>query len=492
MSDRERLGYLGDAHSSLETALSNVASERFYAKWLQDMLDIQGYPAHSAGVADQSGYIAHTAPTIAGGGGPAWSGFVIVMPWEVYLRSGDERILRRAYDAQLRLMGFWKQSFNNSGVLTRWGTGADGDNYLGDHATPHGNEGSAGEEADLLNNCYVLYCTRIMSNVSALLANVTGAAQFAREAEAHAIAIHKRFFKGSIQGYVDTRQGHLILALISGAVPLHLRESVLATLRHEIHVQQGGHIDTGMTTTYLMYKYFADSAAGFGGHEGLAHTLTTATGHPGYLAILDNGSTTFPEHWGYCHDAGSCCMEADWRKSCCERVYQCQAYNGCTEGKCTTSAGSSSLIHGTLNGVGQLFVSGIGGIRRPMGGVGYQTIEFRAPFEQITNVTHARATYRSLYGMIESSWSSAYGVHHHNVTVPPNCVAKLRIPGWEVRESGALVQTMRDSDGVHVVTLGSGEYAVSARYSGSSTETDDLHTVNPKPVWKYDQWHDSG
>lgn len=45
---------------------------------------------HSDGVADPSGYIPHTAPTIAGGGGPAWSGFVIVMPWEVYLRSGDE------------------------------------------------------------------------------------------------------------------------------------------------------------------------------------------------------------------------------------------------------------------------------------------------------------------------------------------------------------------------------------------------------------------
>ena len=69
-------------------------------------------PAHSYGVADQSGYIAHTAPTIAGGGGPAWSGFVIVMPWETYLRSGDEELLRAAYHAQLKLMGFWAQTFN--------------------------------------------------------------------------------------------------------------------------------------------------------------------------------------------------------------------------------------------------------------------------------------------------------------------------------------------------------------------------------------------
>jgi hypothetical protein len=31
------------------------------------------------------------------------------------------------------------------------------------------------------------------------------------------------------------------------------------TLRHEIEVTQGGHIDTGLTTTYLMYKYFSDT-----------------------------------------------------------------------------------------------------------------------------------------------------------------------------------------------------------------------------------------
>ena len=109
---RERLGYLGDAHSSLETALQNVASDRFYSKWLQDILDIQGYPAHSAGVADQSGYVAHTAPTIAGGGGPAWSGFVIVMPWEVPCR-----LLRRNDRATIPLskeMGACMPQMSNS------------------------------------------------------------------------------------------------------------------------------------------------------------------------------------------------------------------------------------------------------------------------------------------------------------------------------------------------------------------------------------------
>ena len=35
-------GYLGDAHTTLETALNTIASDRFYRKWLTDIIDIQG------------------------------------------------------------------------------------------------------------------------------------------------------------------------------------------------------------------------------------------------------------------------------------------------------------------------------------------------------------------------------------------------------------------------------------------------------------------
>ena len=70
---RERLGYIGVAHTSLETSLQNTDSVPFYAKWAQDIGDIQGYPAHTGcgygqcnmpeGLGDPVGYIAHTAPT---------------------------------------------------------------------------------------------------------------------------------------------------------------------------------------------------------------------------------------------------------------------------------------------------------------------------------------------------------------------------------------------------------------------------------------------
>ena len=50
------------------------------------------------------------------------------------------------------------------------------------------------------------------------------------------------------------------------------------------------------------------------------------------------------------------------------------------------------------------------------------------------------------------------------VTVPPNCVATLRIQGTRMWESGSLIQTTRDDEGLHVLAFGSGEYSVVAEY----------------------------
>jgi len=41
--------------------------------------------------------VPHTAPTRVGGGGPAWSGFCVTLPWEMYRHHGRSTHLRRAF-----------------------------------------------------------------------------------------------------------------------------------------------------------------------------------------------------------------------------------------------------------------------------------------------------------------------------------------------------------------------------------------------------------
>lgn len=70
------------------------------------------------------------------------------------------------------------------------------------------------------------------------------------------------------------------------------------------------------------------------------------------------------------------------------------------------TSGSDSPAHGTLNGIGQWFIAGLGGIRRRIGAVGFQHFELRPPWGS-TPLSHAQASYDSPYGTIRSAWSAA-------------------------------------------------------------------------------------
>ncbi len=87
---RERMGYGGDAQASTTTAFSNYQLGAFFTKWSEDWRDTQ---VTASG--PWAGSIPHTAPTYRGGGGPAWSGYSVQLPWEMYQRYGDTRILEQ-------------------------------------------------------------------------------------------------------------------------------------------------------------------------------------------------------------------------------------------------------------------------------------------------------------------------------------------------------------------------------------------------------------
>ena len=479
---RERLGYLGDAHTSFETALQNVESAPFYTKWLTDILDIQGYPAHTAHV-DPDGYIAHTAPTIDGGGGPSWSGFVVTMPWQLYLAYGDARVLATALPAMRKLLAFWNRSLNatGDGLYHDWGVAANGSvvdkwSFLGDWVSPHGSEQAApgtaaSPEAELFNNCYILYCMRIIAAAEhlALPGAVPAAEVAALEAAAAALgaAIHAQWFIVKTSTYLDSRQTHLVMPLISGAVPPEHVAAVWASLRAEIVGRQAGHLDAGLQGTYFLTKLLYDTAVDdyvhgttCGGHDDLIHMMTTVTSAPGYVDLLAKGFTTWPEAWGNClsehnpQQPYACAATGKWR------------------------SGSSSPAHGCLNGLGQWFVAGLGGIRRAAGRAGFQRFEIR-PAIGVGKLRSASTSFNSPYGLIRSAWVVVASLEGSqgggsggqlNVTVPPNTRAAVYVPAAaaHVREGGMPAE---ESHGVRLVRargaaetvydVGSGDYAFS-------------------------------
>jgi alpha-L-rhamnosidase len=127
-------------------------------------------------------------------------------------------------------------------------------------------------------------------------------------------------------------------------------------------------------------------------------------------------------------------------------------------------------VHGTLNGIGQWFVAGLGGIRRRDGGVGYQHFELRPPFHAHPEVTEVSASYISAYGLIKSSYTVKAGGLGltYQVTVPPNTLANLHLPasspsvvteGGKPAAQAVGVKFVSFADGIAVYLVGSGVYS---------------------------------
>ncbi len=374
---RERLGYGGDGHGSLDIALDAYASHPFFTKWAQDWIDIQ----------DKSGRINHTAPTLGGGGGPAWSGFILTLPWEVYLHYGNPRILENTFTAAQSWLGYLEQHENEKGLLDVVSSGdweyGGGSKwlFLGDWANPHGNEESFSKEASLFNNCYYVYVLKIASVVADILEMDEKAKAYKTKANEVSEAINCTFYDSINYTYIDTRQTHLVMPLIAGIVPQQDISQVEQNLRDEILVNQDGHFDTGIHGTYYLTKYLTEK-----GYHNLLYTLTNQTTFPGYGEIISRGEITWPEYWNNCN----------------------------------------SRVHGCLNGIGGWFQRGILGIQTNPEAPGYKDFIIKPGI--IDSLQWAKGHHISSYGAIEVNWIKTKDSFTLEVKIPENTTASVFVP----------------------------------------------------------------
>jgi alpha-L-rhamnosidase len=101
---RERRGYGGDGHTSYQFALDNFNVGSYFTKWARDFADVQ----------KDTGDVPHTAPTVGGGGGPAWSGFVVTLPYQMYTTYGDTSLLESMYPTMVRQLAFYDRCVHSS------------------------------------------------------------------------------------------------------------------------------------------------------------------------------------------------------------------------------------------------------------------------------------------------------------------------------------------------------------------------------------------
>jgi alpha-L-rhamnosidase len=412
---RERMGYGGDAHATMETAMTNFATAAFYTKWLEDWRDVQR----------PDGDLPYTAPTYFGGGGPAWSGICIALPWQVYLHYGDRRILEQGYPTMQRWIAFLDTKAK-ANLLRPWGGIWD---FLGDWVPP-GKGQNPGERVDdrstlLFNNCYYLDNMTTIAKVAELLGKTEDAAAYAKRAAAIAQAVQREFFHAETNTYACGDQLYEALPLLVGVTPTALQPAVLSRLEQEITVRKKGHVDTGIHGTYYLIKSLLDR-----NRNDLVFQMADQRTYPGWGYMLEQGATTLWEQWD----------------------------------------GQNSLLHSSFVSIGSWFIEGIAGIRLDPARPGYRHFVIRPGV--VGDLTWAKGAYDSLYGAIRTEWRVSDGWLTLAVDVPGNTSATVFVPTQDpssVSESGRPVaqspgiRVLKPTDRAAVYNLGSGHYVFRAR-----------------------------
>ncbi|HNR97921.1 MAG TPA: family 78 glycoside hydrolase catalytic domain [Planctomycetota bacterium] len=403
---RERMGYGGDGHATTETGLCNYDLGAFYTKWAQDWRDVQG----------ADGNLPYTAPTRWGGGGPAWSGFCITLPWLVYERYGDTRILRDNFHTMTRWLAFLETKARGD-LLARWGGEWD---FLGDWLWP-GAEGVNGdtEETLFFNNCYWVYNLTTAARAADVLGRRAEAEGYRARATQVREAIQRRFYLPEAKSYVNGFQAYRAMALLVGLPPEEERAAVWKGLEDEILVARKGHFHAGITGGAFLMKTLRAA-----GRDDLVHAMATKEDYPSFGDMLRRGATTLWESW---------------------------------------EGGDLSLLHSSYLWIGAWFIDGLGGIKVDPETPGFKRFIVKPGL--VAGLPWARSRYESLYGTIVSEWRIEGGTKSFAVTVPPNTTAVFIAPGGDkITESGAPLEqaagvtVVRATASEIVLELASGRY----------------------------------
>ncbi|MDD4009201.1 MAG: family 78 glycoside hydrolase catalytic domain [Fermentimonas sp.] len=432
---RERFGYGGDAHATSETGLLNYKLGAFYTKWLEDWRDVQGTEPMVGNMNDPEwarkqegsgrifggGIMPQTAPTYHGGGGPAWGGIVVTLPWFMYQYQGDIRALEENFEMIKGWLSFLDTHVENN-MLKRYGGRWD---FLGDWLWPGANAAGMNNYSDenlFFNNCYWVYNLKTAVQIAKIIGKEFEAELWSDKAQKASYAIHAKYYLPEEKNYSDMSMRSLTAALYGDIMPEELRPEIMKSLENEILINKNGHIDVGITGGAMLFKVLREE-----GRDDLIYSMTSQTTYPSWGLMKESGATTIWESW-----------EKD--------------------------LGGHSLLHSSYLYPGAWYIDGVAGIRQDKDSPGYKKFIVRVPKLSETQLSWAKAEFDSPSGLIKSHWNREGSSLTLNITVPANCSATVWFPeedGANITENSGLAKMTGNQEGYQLFEVPAGNYTFS-------------------------------
>lgn len=360
---REKNGWTGDGHFAIETALYNFDGITVYEKWLADHRDEQ----------QPNGVLPDIIPTGGWGYGTAngldWTSTIAIIPWEVYMFYGDNKLLSDCYDNIKSYVNYVERTSNNH--LTTWGRG---------DWVPVKSQSNL----ELTSSIYFYVDTRILANAAKLFNKQEDYTYYTELAEKIKKAINDKFLNRETGIYANGSQTELSVPLKWGVVPDEMVQKVTANLAKKVE-EAGFHLDVGVLGAKALLNALSEN-----GYAETAYKVAVQDTYPSWGWWIVNGATTLLENWDL---------------------------------QATRDISDNHMMFGEIGG---WFFKGLGGIFPDPAQPGFKHILLRPNF--IKELKQFEAKHQSPYGQIVSNWKWNKNNVTYTVEIPANSSATLYLP----------------------------------------------------------------
>lgn len=445
---RERAGWTGDAQIFARTGSFLVETASFFTKWLKDLAVEQ----HTDGKVLNTVPNCLSEPIQKSGffrfleGSAGFADAAVMVPWTLYQCYDDRRVLEEQYPSMKAWVEYmrknakethwtkrlnplyWVSRTRRARALSIWDTNF----HFGEWLEP--GEGSPLKTIlgivkrllfsdPLVATSYFAHSTQLLAETAQVLGKDEDALEY-QTLYSQIRAAYPAEFIGRNGQIRPEKQASYVRALAFDLLPAALQK---AAAQHLVALVRKAdtHLGTGfLSTSFLCHVLSAH------GQLDMAYDLLKQETTPSWLFAVKKGATTIWESW---------------------------------EGMEEDGTPHLSLNHYAYGAIGSWLYQVVAGIE--IGSPGYKHIIFQP--QPGGGLTHAQATYRSLYGEIASQWHLHDGMFTLTVTVPPNTSATVRLPagsGKGVTESGHElsigegIKKVRREGSTTLVEVGAGTY----------------------------------
>lgn len=357
---REKNGWTGDAQLAAETGLFNYEAASSYAQWIDSIVDAQRPNGQLPGIVPSTGWGYNW------GSGPAWDSALILIPWYVYVYTGDDSIIKKHYQAMKKYIDYCTLMADDH--IASFG--------LGDWC--HADRARIVDRA-LTDTGYYFMDTTIMAKFAEITERDEDHRYFTELASRIKEAFNQKFYNG--EGiYAKGEQTAMGCALYQGLVDETEKEAVLRALVKAVE-DNGCKPDFGILGAKYIPRVLADN-----GHAELAYQLITQPEYPGWVNWLNQGATTLWESW----------LQATSR---------------------------NHIMYGDISA---WFYQYLAGITPDMEKPGFK--HFIIKPHPVEALNHVKAEHRCPYGVIKVDWRKDAGKFKITIQVPETTTATLILP----------------------------------------------------------------